>query len=49
MVEAVGREFMEAYWSVIDWALKSDGVGVIQGITLPEASEWSVRFCDRNS
>ncbi|KDQ62522.1 hypothetical protein JAAARDRAFT_30425 [Jaapia argillacea MUCL 33604] len=38
MVEAVGGEFLEEYWSVIDWALNlRTGVGVIQGITLPEA------------
>ncbi|KAI0917119.1 hypothetical protein AcW2_007338 [Taiwanofungus camphoratus] len=38
MVEAVGREFLETYWEKIDWALKREtGVGVIQGITLPEA------------
>ncbi|KAH9841488.1 Mycolic acid cyclopropane synthetase-domain-containing protein [Rhodofomes roseus] len=38
MVEAVGQEFLETYWARIDWALKRDtGVGVVQGITLPEA------------
>ncbi|KAH9936230.1 Mycolic acid cyclopropane synthetase-domain-containing protein [Fomitopsis serialis] len=37
MVEAVGYEFLETYWSQIDWALKDTGVGVVQGITLPEA------------
>ncbi|KAH8113549.1 cyclopropane-fatty-acyl-phospholipid synthase [Phellopilus nigrolimitatus] len=38
MVEAVGREYLEEYWRVIDWALKTDvGVGVVQGITIPEA------------
>ncbi|KAI5123172.1 hypothetical protein M0805_000872 [Coniferiporia weirii] len=38
MVEAVGLEFLEEYWRVIDWALKPDvGVGVVQGITIPEA------------
>ncbi|KZT73861.1 CFS1-like protein, partial [Daedalea quercina L-15889] len=38
MVEAVGQEFLETYWERIDWALKKDtGVGVVQGITLPEA------------
>ncbi|EMD31380.1 hypothetical protein CERSUDRAFT_119769 [Gelatoporia subvermispora B] len=38
MIEAVGQEYLETYWGKIDWALKKDtGVGVIQGITLPEA------------
>ncbi|KZT11940.1 cyclopropane-fatty-acyl-phospholipid synthase [Laetiporus sulphureus 93-53] len=38
MVEAVGKEWMETYWKQIDWALKPDtGVGVVQGITIPEA------------
>ncbi|KAI0770009.1 cyclopropane-fatty-acyl-phospholipid synthase [Fomes fomentarius] len=38
MVEAVGKEYMEAYWAKIDWALnKEHGVGVVQGITIPEA------------
>ncbi|EPT05160.1 hypothetical protein FOMPIDRAFT_1111662, partial [Fomitopsis schrenkii] len=38
MIEAVGQEFLEKYWAQVDWALKKDtGVGVVQGITLPEA------------
>ncbi|KAI0785790.1 CFS1-like protein [Abortiporus biennis] len=38
MVEAVGKEFLETYWAKIDWALKKDtGVGVVQGITIPES------------
>ncbi|KAH9851815.1 cyclopropane-fatty-acyl-phospholipid synthase [Lenzites betulinus] len=38
MVEAVGQEYMEAYWAKIDWALnKETGAGVVQGITIPEA------------
>ncbi|KAI1790184.1 cyclopropane-fatty-acyl-phospholipid synthase [Ganoderma leucocontextum] len=38
MVEAVGKEYMEMYWSKINWALnKETGVGVVQGITIPEA------------
>ncbi|PSR78660.1 hypothetical protein PHLCEN_2v7311 [Hermanssonia centrifuga] len=37
MVEAVGRDFLDTYFAAIDWALKKDtGVGVIQGITIPE-------------
>ena len=39
MIEAVGREFMEDYWRVADWALQKKGaVGVVQVITIPEAS-----------
>ncbi|KNZ82070.1 Cyclopropane-fatty-acyl-phospholipid synthase [Termitomyces sp. J132] len=38
MIEAVGAEFLERYWEVVDWAMKRDsGVGVIQAITIPEA------------
>lgn len=41
MMEAVGEEFLETYWKVLDWAMKKeDAVGVVQVITLPEASEW---------
>ncbi|KAH7107208.1 cyclopropane-fatty-acyl-phospholipid synthase [Auriculariales sp. MPI-PUGE-AT-0066] len=37
MVEAVGLEFLPEYFSWIDWALKPrGGVGVVQGITMPE-------------
>ncbi|KAF8526759.1 CFS1-like protein [Gautieria morchelliformis] len=37
MMEAVGREFLETYWGVVDWALKRrGGVGVVQVITIPE-------------
>ncbi len=32
--------FAQAYWAKIDWALnKEHGVGVVQGITIPEASK----------
>ncbi|TFK69533.1 cyclopropane-fatty-acyl-phospholipid synthase [Pluteus cervinus] len=38
MIEAVGKEFLEAYWKTVDWALKKENaVGVVQVITLPEA------------
>lgn len=41
MLEAVGVEFLEEYWRVVDWALKggvgTDAVGVVQCITIPEA------------
>lgn len=37
MVEAVGVEFLPRYFGWIDWALKPEaGVGVVQGITMPE-------------
>ncbi|KAJ7735289.1 CFS1-like protein [Mycena maculata] len=38
MIEHVGKDFFTDYWAVADWALKLDtGVGVVQGITIPEA------------
>jgi cyclopropane-fatty-acyl-phospholipid synthase len=38
MIEAVGKEFLETYFKVVDWALKPvGGVAVIQSITIPEA------------
>ncbi|KAF8904107.1 CFS1-like protein [Gymnopilus junonius] len=38
MIEAVGREFLERYWQVVDWAMeKKDAVGVVQVISIPEA------------
>ena len=38
MLEAVGREFLETYFSCIDKLLKADGgIGVFQCITMPEA------------
>ncbi|KAI0250939.1 S-adenosyl-L-methionine-dependent methyltransferase [Lactifluus subvellereus] len=37
MVEAVGLENVEVYWTAIDRVLKKNGAGVIQGITIPEA------------
>ncbi|KAJ7205426.1 CFS1-like protein [Mycena pura] len=38
MIEHVGKEFFVEYWAVADWALKKDtGVGVVQGITIPDA------------
>jgi cyclopropane-fatty-acyl-phospholipid synthase len=40
MIEAVGKEFLKKYWSVVDWALKTKGaVGVVQVITIPEPSK----------
>lgn len=38
MIEAVGREFLQEYWRVVDWAMEKKGaVGVVQVITIPEA------------
>ncbi|KAI0077595.1 S-adenosyl-L-methionine-dependent methyltransferase [Panus rudis PR-1116 ss-1] len=38
MIEAVGKEFLETYWSQVNWALKKDtGVGCVQVITIPES------------
>lgn len=38
MIEAVGAEFLETYWKVVDWAMKlKGGVGVVQVISIPEA------------
>lgn len=43
MIEAVGKEFLEGYWGVVDWALKKEGgVGVVQCITIPEAREFKL-------
>jgi cyclopropane-fatty-acyl-phospholipid synthase len=40
MVEAVGLENIDVYWAAIDRVLKTDSAGgVIQGTTIPEASE----------
>ena len=37
MLEAVGKEYLEGYFGVVDWALKvGSGIGVFQGITIPE-------------
>jgi cyclopropane fatty-acyl-phospholipid synthase-like methyltransferase len=38
MIEHVGKQFFTEYWAVADWALKPDtGVGVVQGITIPDS------------
>jgi len=43
MVEAVGLENIDTYWSAIDRILKKDtGGGAIQGITIPEGSQSSL-------
>lgn len=39
MLEAVGEEFLETYWRIVEWALQPrTGAGVVQVITLPETS-----------
>ena len=52
MIEAIGLENFEVYWATIDRVLKKDAAGgVIQGITIPEASQWPLSnhkaFCYR--
>ncbi|KAJ3521939.1 hypothetical protein NM688_g8948 [Phlebia brevispora] len=38
MIENVGREFIEEYWAITDWAMKPcEAIGVVQVITMPEA------------
>ena len=40
MIEAIGRQFLDVYWRIVDRALKKkNAVGVVQVITIPEASE----------
>jgi len=40
MIEAVGADFLQTYWSVLNWALKKvGGAGVVQAITIPEPSK----------
>lgn len=37
MVEAVGREFLEEYWEIIERCMKpKNSVGVLQSSTMPE-------------
>jgi len=45
MIEAVGRNFLEDFWRIADWALQKKGaVGVVQVITMPEASACFVYY-----
>jgi len=38
MIEHVGKDFLEAFWSAVHWAMKpKDAIGVVQVITMPEA------------
>jgi len=47
MIEAVGREYMDTFWERMNWALKPKGaVGVVQGITLPEARAFPPFPCE---
>jgi cyclopropane-fatty-acyl-phospholipid synthase len=46
MIEAVGQEFLEKYWSTVNWALKRvGGAGVVQVITLPEPRKSPLQTC----
>lgn len=46
MIEAVGREFLNEYWSIVERCMKArDSVGVVQVITIPEPRESRV-LCD---
>lgn len=48
MIEHVGKEFLEQYWSVTDWAMKRQGgVGVVQVITIPESRKYLKYGCKR--
>ena len=39
MIEHVGKDFLEAFWSAVHCAMKpKDAMGVVQVITMPEAS-----------
>ncbi|PPQ75642.1 hypothetical protein CVT26_001622 [Gymnopilus dilepis] len=50
MIEAVGKEFLERYWEVADWAMEKKGaVGVVQCITIPEARSSSFFLDDDNA
>ena len=43
------RVCTQTYWSKIDWALnKQTGVGVVQGITIPEASKFPFALVTRS-
>jgi len=45
MLEGVGKEYLDTYWKIVDWALKSQtGAGVVQVITIPEASMYEFFF-----
>lgn len=45
MIEAVGAEFLERYWQIVDWAMhEKKGVGVVQVITIPEPSKYVLKL-----
>ena len=40
VIEAIGRQFLDVYWRIVDRVLKKkNAVGVVQVITIPEASK----------
>jgi cyclopropane-fatty-acyl-phospholipid synthase len=42
MLESVGQEYFDTYWKIVDWSLKPrTGAGVVQVITIPEASAYN--------
>ena len=48
MLESVGKEYLNTYWKIVDWALKPQtGAGVVQVITIPEASTYGLFFFSR--
>lgn len=48
MLESVGKEYLDTYWKIVDWALKPQtGAGVVQVITIPEASTYEFFFFPR--
>lgn len=41
MIEAVGREFLAEYWSIVERCMKpKNSVGVVQVITIPEPRKY---------
>jgi len=48
MLEHAGKEYFNTYWKIVDWALKPQtGAGVVQVITIPEASTYELFFFSR--
>jgi len=45
MLEHIGKEYFNTFWKIVDWALKPQtGAGVVQVITIPEASTYGLFF-----
>ena len=45
MLEHIGKEYFNTSWKIVDWALKPQtGAGVVQVITIPEASTYGLFF-----